>query len=162
MIRAMVNRILPWLLLPAVWWWAAAMERRAMRFGRPLRRRERLLASQAGVRHPERIRVLVVEAMPEPAFPWMRGLAARWGFTMDGVIGLCLRYGIFLRRGQSGRTETLVHECVHTAQCERLGGLSAFLLRYLGECLQFGYANAPMEKEAEAAQMLLAKPPPGA
>jgi hypothetical protein len=144
----MAKGLLKWVILPAVWLWAARMERRALRHGRPLNRRELALARKAGVRHPDRIRVLVVEEMPSAGLPWMRHLAARWGLSMDGVIGLCLRYGIFLRR-RPARLETFVHECVHTAQCERLGGLAAFLSRYLGECLEHGYDRAPMEMEAE-------------
>ena len=144
----MAKGILKWLVFPAVWLWAARLERRALRHGRPLNRRELELARRAGVRRPDRIRVLVVDDMPSAGLPWMRRLAARWGLSMDGVIGLCLRYGIFLRR-RPGRLETLVHECVHTAQYERLGGLAAFLSRYLGECLRYGYDRAPMEIEAE-------------
>lgn len=144
----MAKGIFKWVIFPAVWLWAARLEQRALRDGRPLNRRELELARQAGVRRPERIRVLVVDDMPSAGLPWLSRLAARWGLSMDGVIGLCLRYGIFLRR-RPGRLETLVHECVHTAQCERLGGLAAFLSRYLGECLEHGYERAPMEIEAE-------------
>lgn len=144
----MAKGFLKWAILPVVWLWAFRMERRALRHGRPLNRREGELARRAGVRHPERIRVLLVDEMPSAGLPWMRRLAARWGLSMDGVIGLCLRYGIFLRR-RPARLETFVHECVHTAQCERLGGLAAFLARYLGECLEHGYDRAPMEIEAE-------------
>lgn len=128
-----------------------ALERRALKFGRPLRRREHRLACLAGVKNPDRIRVLVVESIPMPKLPWARQLAARWGLSMEGVIGLCLRYGIFLRKGGSNPMETLIHECVHTAQYERLGGRAAFLQRYVRECLEFGYADAPMEREAESA-----------
>lgn len=144
----MAKGLLKWVIFPAVWLWAAQMERRALRNGRQLNRRETELARRAGVRHPDRIRVLVVDEMPTAGLPVMRRLAARWGLSMDGVIGLCLRYGIFLRR-RPARLETFVHECVHTAQCERLGGLAAFLSRYLGECLENGYERAPMELEAE-------------
>lgn len=147
----MLQHLLSWILLPVVWIWAIAMERRALLRGRPLNAWETELARRAGVHHPERIRLLMVDEMPSTGVPWMRRLSARWGLSMDGVIGLCLRYGIFLRRGRQGRTETFFHECVHTAQYERLGGFAAFLTRYIRECLKFGYARAPMEMEAETA-----------
>ena len=145
----MVKHALLWLILPVVWGWARSMEQRALRRGRPLKASECRLARRAGVAHPEHIRVLMVEEMPMVGLPWMRNIAARWGLDMDGVLGLCLRYGIFLRRCRPGQAETLLHECVHTAQYERLGGLAAFLIRYMRECLEHGYANAPMEREAE-------------
>jgi len=42
----------------------------------------------------------------------------------------------------------IVHELVHTMQCERLGGLNAFLKRYMWECIEIGYPLAPVEQEA--------------
>ena len=113
-----------------------------------MRQRERKMAVLAGVKHAGRIRVCEVADMPRPGMAWMQGAAARWGLNMDDTLGLSLRYGIFLRKGMRGRRETLAHECVHTAQYERLGGLWPFLARYLRECLRFGYERAPMEREA--------------
>ena len=141
-------RLLVWLALPVLWAWARGVERRALREGRPLRQGERWLARLAGVRHAGRIRVCEVLEMPRPGLRWMQGVAARWGLSMDDTLGLSLRYGIYLRKGMGGKLETLAHECVHTAQYERLGGLWAFLERYLRECLAVGYERAPMEREA--------------
>ena len=42
----------------------------------------------------------------------------------------------------------IVHELVHTMQCERLGGLYAFLKQCLWECIEIGYPQARMEQEA--------------
>ena len=141
-------RLLVWCILPVVWAWARRMEGRALRHGRPLDASELEWAHRVGVRDARKIRVIEVDEMPRPAFRWMHGLAARWGLSLRDTLGLCLRYGIYLRRGGSDRWGTLVHECVHTAQCERLGGLWAFLDRYLMQCLQRGYEDAPLEVEA--------------
>ncbi|HRJ72181.1 MAG TPA: hypothetical protein PLS03_08140 [Terrimicrobiaceae bacterium] len=42
----------------------------------------------------------------------------------------------------------IAHECVHTAQYERLGGFRPFLRQYLEECLAVGYDESPLELEA--------------
>lgn len=144
----MGTRLLVWCILPAVWLWARRMERKALRQGRPLKKSEIGWARQAGVQEPERIRLVEVDEMPRPTFRWMHGVAARWGLSLRDTLGLCLRYGIYIRRGSCDRWGTLVHECCHTAQCERLGGLGAFLSRYLVECLGKGYEDAPLEVEA--------------
>lgn len=61
---------------------------------------------------------------------------------------MSLRYGIFIRKEYWRDPYLLAHECVHTAQYERLGGFSNFLKAYLRECLEIGYPEAPMEQEA--------------
>jgi hypothetical protein len=33
-------------------------------------------------------------------------------------------------------------------QCEKLGGISPFLRKYLWECIEVGYPQAPLEQEA--------------
>ncbi len=62
--------------------------------------------------------------------------------------GLTLHYGIYIRGDCHGNRELLVHELVHVAQYERLGGIKPFLQRYLDECLKYGYPQAPLEQEA--------------
>ena len=42
----------------------------------------------------------------------------------------------------------LAHECVHTGQYERLGGFKPFLKAYLRECIDPGYPDGPLEREA--------------
>jgi hypothetical protein len=44
----------------------------------------------------------------------------------------------------------IVHELVHVAQYETLGGILPFLRKYLFECLTMGYAASPLELEAIA------------
>ena len=42
----------------------------------------------------------------------------------------------------------VAHECVHTGQYERMGGIKPFLKAYLRECIDPGYPNGPLEREA--------------
>jgi hypothetical protein len=81
----------------------------------------------------------------------MHRLAARLGFDGRQTAGMALRYGIFVRSDSIADPALLLHECCHTGQYERMGSLTAFMRRYLMECLRFGYADAPLEAEARAA-----------
>jgi hypothetical protein len=62
--------------------------------------------------------------------------------------GLTLQYGIFVRGDCRQDRHLVVHELVHTAQYERLGGILRFLRDYLFECATLGYGEAPLEQEA--------------
>jgi hypothetical protein len=61
---------------------------------------------------------------------------------------MALRYGIFIRSDCWQMRRLIAHECVHTAQYERLGGIGQFLGCYLRECLEVGYPSGPLEQEA--------------
>ena len=124
------------------------MERKIRRQGRGLTEAELRTASLAGAENTARIRVLEVDTVPMPGWQWVQRIAARFGFDSSATAGLCLRYGIFLRRDASHDPQLLAHECVHTGQYERLGSLWAFMRCYLTECLTVGYWQAPMEREA--------------
>jgi len=57
--------VLP-LLLPKAIAWAESEERRVQRDGRALSPDERVVAVDVGVRDPQRVRVLLVEELPQP------------------------------------------------------------------------------------------------
>ncbi len=142
---SLLRKALP-LLLPVVWRWAERHEARVLRDGQPLDAAALADAVKLGVREPARIRVLEVDRIP-----LVNGLLARLAARVSrhataGTIGLALRHGIYIRRGFRSRA-LVTHECVHTAQAERLG-LREFLRRYLDECLASGYASSPLEREA--------------
>ncbi|MGI8602620.1 MAG: hypothetical protein ACR2OZ_06425 [Verrucomicrobiales bacterium] len=134
---------LPWVVL-----WAKSREQQIQRQGRPLTPRELDYAISVGVQRPEKIRVLVVPAIQFPGPGFLHRLSVRWGIDANAVSGLSLRYGIFLRCDAAEVASALVHECVHTAQYERLGGFGPFLSRYLTECLTEGYPSSGLEHEA--------------
>lgn len=128
--------------------WANRQQLLILRDGIPLTDQEREIAGEMGVQQPERVRLLQVPLIPMPGGPIL-GLAARAaGFSSDQTSGLSLGYGIFIRADCWRDPSLVAHECVHTAQFERLGGMSPFLRAYVGEVLRLGYPNAPLEREA--------------
>lgn len=137
-----------YLAMPWVGWWAWRLERRTLHEGRPLFTSEWAAAVRVGVRHPEKVRVISVEEIPMPGQRWMHRIAARWGFDRRHIGGLCLRYGILLRRDLAAQPSIMAHELVHTAQYERHGSISRFLRAYLLQCLRSGYSNSALEREA--------------
>ena len=135
-------------LLPLAADWAAEQEKSILREGVPLSEEEALDAVAIGVREPQRIRLLRVEAVPMPTHPQLRAAAETIHFLSPETRGLALQYGILLRWDCWRERPLIAHELVHVRQYERLGGITPFLRQYLLECLTIGYANAPMELEA--------------
>jgi hypothetical protein len=135
-------------LLPLAVKWAAEEEERILREGVPLSESEIADAKAVGVREPERVRLLQVTTIPRPSDPQLAAAADAMEFLMPATRGLTLHHGVFIRRDCWRDRSLIVHELVHTAQYERLGGSAPFLRQYLLECLTFGYSAAPLEKEA--------------
>ena len=136
-------------LLPRAIAWAEAASAEAAASGRPLDRRETAIARRVGVRRPERVRVAVVAEMPVPADPALATAAGQTGLLGPGAAGLTLGHAVLIRRGcESPRL--LAHELRHVHQVERAGSLAAFLRDYLGQIVEHGYHDAPLEAEARA------------
>lgn len=146
------------LLLPLVVRWGERMEARSLAEGIPLSAREIELARGFGVRYPEKIRCLTVDYIPGPDHPVLRFLGRVVGLVGGQTAGICFRYGIFLRADYAAHPLVRLHECVHTAQYERLGGFAPFLREYLRQCLECGYPAAPLEREAVLATTRLFPP----
>ena len=145
-------------LLPLAAKWAEEEEQRVLHEGVPLSEQEMTDAKAIGVRRPQRIRLLRVEAVPMPIDPQLRAAAETIHFLSPETRGLTLQYGILLRWDCWRERPLIAHELVHAAQYERLGGILPFLRQYLVECLTIGYPNAPMELEAaEVAGQVLAR-----
>jgi hypothetical protein len=136
------------LILPIAVGWAERAEKRILREGVPLCEPNLSDAKLMGVKFPERIRLLMVDAIPIPGNPVLMFAGRITGLFSPHTAGMALRYGIFVRKDCWGDRRLIAHECVHTAQYERLGGFHGFLSRYLRECLVIGYPAAPMEQEA--------------
>ena len=134
--------------LPLAYAWAVEKERFILEHGTPLSVPQRADAKLVGVIHPEQVRLLSVGQIPLPEHPALREAAEAARLIVPRPAGLTLRYGIFIRSDCWGSRRVLVHELVHTAQYERLGGIGAFLECYLFECLAVGYPSAPMEQES--------------
>ncbi len=135
-------------LLPLAADWAAEQETLILREGVPLSNQEIIVAKAAGVKEPDRVRLLQVDAIPSPGHPLLKAACNAINFFTSGPRGLTFHYGIFVRRDCAQDRHLLTHELVHTAQYERLGGIVPFLRKYLSECFTNGYRNAPLEQEA--------------
>ncbi len=136
------------ILLPLASAWVEAQEQVVLRAGIPLSEPQIRDARTAGVIQPERVRVLLVPQVPLPEHPVLRAVCDTTKAITPRTIGLCVRYGIFVRSERWGERDLLVHELVHTSQFEKLGSIPAFLQQYLHECITIGYPQGPMEQEA--------------
>ena len=135
-------------LLPLAVKWATAQEQQILRDGVALTESEIADARAVGVREPERVRLLQVANIPRPSDSQLAAAADAMQFLTPATRGLTLQYGIFIRADCWRERSLVVHELVHTAQYERLGGIAPFLRKYRLECLTVGYPEAPLEKEA--------------
>lgn len=136
------------LLLPLVARWIAKVEQEILRTGTPLTPDEAEQVSRLGVQFPEKIRLLRVAQVPLPDHPILRLASRLVGFHGPGTIGMAFRYGIAIRAEYWDNAMIRRHECVHTGQYERLGGIEPFLREYLRQCFEIGYPAAPLEQEA--------------
>ena len=136
------------LLLPVAHAWAEKQQVIILEQGAPLTDCQQDDARSAGVRHPEKIRVMRVDMLPHPEDEDVMFVAKRIGLFSQGSVGLTLGYGIYLGFGHWDNRTVLVHECVHVGQYERLGGLRPFLEVYLRECIDPGYPFGALEREA--------------
>lgn len=139
------------MLLPLASEWAAEEERRIILTGEVLSASQLADAREVGVSHPERVRLLHVPEIPMPEHPALRQAAELTQLISPRTAGLTLRYGIFVRSDHRSDRRLIAHELAHTAQYERLGGFDPFLRKYLWECIDIGYPEAPMEQEAVTA-----------
>lgn len=130
--------------------WATEQEQEILREGVPLSEEEILDARAAGVKEPERVRLLRVDTVPTPTHPLLKAAYDTINLRTPAPRGLALRYGLSIRSDHWRDRSIIAHELAHTAQYERLGGIMPFLRRYLSECMTSGYRTAPMEQEASA------------
>ena len=137
-------------LLPRVLDWVEAQEKHALDQGTPLSPEAQNDAQAAGVHTPEKIRLCLVPDIPQPEDPRIKQLAVELGLITPQTIAITFGFGIFVRAERSHDRATLVHECVHVAQYEKLG-VEGFLMQYVVQIFKNGYDNAPMEREAREA-----------
>jgi hypothetical protein len=138
-------------LLPNAVAWAEAQRQYIVTAGRPLSAADQRLATQVGVAFPGRVRVLAVTAIPVPDDPPLAAACALTGFLGGNTTGLTLFEGIYLRTDTQGSRRLLAHELRHVHQYEAQGSIAAFLQVYLPQVLTYGYAAAPLERDARAA-----------
>lgn len=137
-------------LVPAARAWLEHQESLALEIGRPLSTEELAMAEVIGLRHPTRVRVAEVDAVPWPDNVALENGAATLGLRTENREGLCCRYGIFLKQGLADPAWRLAHELTHTTQIERLGDWAAFLRRYTQDRSLLPREECALEIEAIA------------
>ena len=140
------------LFLPITLAWYNATEQALLPQGRELTASEQTNARKLGVKHPEKVRVIVTNTFPVPEHPLIAQEAKEFGLGSESEEGRTMGYAILLK-SRADQT-TLHHELVHVSQIERLGQ-ARFLERYLYEIEILGYARAPLELEAFIKQSLV-------
>lgn len=134
-------------ILPQAVDWVEAQEASFVSVGRPLTEFEGELAGLVGVKHPERVRVVITDTFPDPTEQPLRDEKNTLGLGSQHYSGATLGYAILIKpRSETSELLTL-HELVHVAQYERMG-ISSFVGRHLVELRRFGHARAPLETEA--------------
>ena len=135
-------------ILPLAVEWAEAKEKIILEHGTALSPKNMEDAKLVGVKYPEQVKIYEVPQIPIPKHPILKAAAEATQLISSATIGIALRYGIFILKNFSNDRYTIVHELVHTMQCERFGGFYPFLEKYLWECIEMGYPEAPLEQVA--------------
>jgi hypothetical protein len=137
---------LPALLQPAIAW-AEARSLEVQTHGHPLPEHVAALARAVGVARPELVRVAAVQRLPLPEEPSLREAALQTGLLGPNMVGLTLGYSILVVAGHE-TPRLMSHELRHVHQYEVAGSIAAYLPVYLGQIVEFGYADAPFERDA--------------
>lgn len=111
--------------------WAKMQEEMILRYGVPLGPGQIADAERAGVRDLSRVRVLVVDRILLPDDEELAEAARLAQIITDASRGMAIGHGIVIRADSWQNRELLLHQLVHVAQCERSGGLEAFVEEYL-------------------------------
>lgn len=135
-------------LLPLAIPWVESQEADALATGRPLTATELALAIAVSVRETTRVRIKLVDQLPQPSHPALRAAADQTGLLGPGMVGVTFGHAVFIRNGCV--TNRLVsHELRHVHQYEAAGSIAAFLPEYLRQIVTVGYARAPFELDAQ-------------
>ncbi len=135
-------------LIPKGILWAQQKEQEILQVGNQLSESQLQDAKLVPLIHPENVRLLRVSTIPLPDDPELRFAAQAVRLITPNTPGFSCRYGIFIKDDHWHNREIIVHELIHTAQYERLGGHQQFLTQFLTEIIQHGLSTAPLEQEA--------------
>ena len=120
-------------LLPVACQWARAQEDFILARGIPLEPAALEDARRVGVQDCSRVKVLVVDRIPLPENQQLAEAARRAQIITEASRGMALGHGIIIRADRWGDRELMLHQLVHVAQCERVGGLEPFVEQYLSD-----------------------------
>ena len=142
-------------LLPHAIAWAEFQSQYVASSGMALQEEFLDIARRVGVKHPELIRVKLVDQLPLPEESVLRQAAIETGLLGPNMVGLTLGYSILLVQGNEG-VRLISHECRHVYQYEMFGSVEEFIPVYLQQLIEFGYENAPLEVDARAHEIDIA------
>ncbi len=134
--------------------WAESLALTAHANGVSLNRRWAKLAADAGVVHPESVRLYAVQGMPRPENVELATNAARLGLLGRSVRGLTLGYAVIVLAVHQNNPRVLAHEFRHVYQYEQAGSLDGFLREYLRQLKAYGYWGCPLEADAREYEKL--------
>ena len=138
-------------LLPLACAWANEHFAHILSTGQPLSQQDHDLATEVVVRRPELVRVALVARIPSPQDEKLKTACEQLHFLDEGTLGLTLGFGIYIKEAAAGR-RLLAHELRHVAQYEHYPSIEAYLAVYIPELLQYGYEQAPFERDAREAE----------
>ncbi|MFB0612636.1 hypothetical protein [Aurantiacibacter poecillastricola] len=134
--------------------WAKTIEASGQDRGTPLSSTQLELAREIGIEHPEKVRLVFVDAVPFPTHDEvMREVGEDLGFIGPGITNNAQAFGytIWIRDGFALDRPGLAHELVHVAQIERSASFGDYVERYMQELSEHGHVDMPLEVEAYAA-----------
>ena len=106
-------------------------------------------ASLAGVKNPNRVRMLVVDRIPLPEDPQLAEVSRRAGIITEDTRCVGFGYALIIRVDAWNDRELILHNLIHIAQCERAGSLEQWCREYLSNrnsCPKF--TSGSLEEEA--------------
>ncbi len=134
-------------LLPLAVEWAQSQEIAILATGRALTTTESKLAAAVGVCKHDRVRIKIVQQLPQPQHPRLRAAADQAGLLGPNMVGITFGHGIYICEGAISN-RLVSHELRHVHQYEQAGSIAEFLAAYLVQIVTFTYARAPLELDA--------------
>ncbi|MDP5191447.1 hypothetical protein [Rheinheimera baltica] len=144
------QNIISSVILPQYIDWASETEAAGVKVGEPLNEAQLALAREIGIKSPEKVRLVYVDAVPFPYHnPMLKLVGEATGFIGDGIINNAqvFGYSIYVRKDYPLNTPKLAHELVHVLQIER-ASLKQVITQHFADLVNYGYDNSPLELEA--------------
>lgn len=135
------------LITPLALQWISETERYLLSKGRALSETETSMARAVGIKHPDRVRVVILVDFPSPANETLRIQAEKYGLGNEAEGGRTMGYAIMLKEKYAQERWIIAHELVHVAQQEKMGR-DKFVRRFIVEYELMGHRRAPLELEA--------------
>lgn len=135
-------------LFPLAVQWVKLQEKLICSRGVPLSKQQMVDAVCLGIRHPQRVRILVLSSVPFPLDPELQQAVVDTGLLANTTKSALFGYGIWLHPDYCASRYLLVSELALLARSEELGGVEPFLQLYLEQCVTHGVEACPLELAA--------------